>query len=72
MNSTKATDSEIAVERVVGFAQQFDGTHLDLACHAAFPQTLTPDLLYQIWLRFVPKLLGRQLLAYFYLACAVR
>ena len=55
MNSTKATDSEIAVERVVGFAQQFDGTHLDLACHAAFPQTLTPDLLYQIWLRFVPQ-----------------
>ncbi len=55
MNSTKATDSEIAVERVVGFAEQFDGTHLDLACHAAFPQTLTPDLLYQIWLRFVPQ-----------------
>jgi hypothetical protein len=55
MNGSKATHSEIAVERVVGFAQQFDRTHLDLACHAAFPQTLTPDLLYQIWLRFVPQ-----------------
>lgn len=55
MNGSKATHSEIAVERVVGFAQQFDRAHLDLACHAAFPQTLTPDLLYQIWLRFVPQ-----------------
>ena len=55
MNGTKATHSEIAVERVVGFAQQCDRAHLDLACHAAFPQTLTPDLLYQIWLRFVPQ-----------------
>ena len=55
MNGSKATHSEIAVERVVGFAQQFDRAHLDLACHAAFPQTLTPDLLYQIWLRFIPQ-----------------
>ncbi|VXD16690.1 CHAT domain-containing protein [Planktothrix paucivesiculata] len=55
MNGSKATHSEIAIERVVGFAQQFDRAHLDLACHAAFPQTLTPDLLYQIWLRFIPQ-----------------
>ncbi|MHC5826662.1 MAG: formylglycine-generating enzyme family protein, partial [Nostoc sp.] len=45
---------DIAVERVIGFAQKFDRAHLDLACHAAFPQTLTPDLLYQIWANFVP------------------
>ncbi|WP_200326023.1 hypothetical protein [Sphaerospermopsis aphanizomenoides] len=43
------------MERILGFAQKFDQAHFDLACHAAFPQTLTPDLLYQIWLRFVPQ-----------------
>ncbi|NJN13965.1 MAG: hypothetical protein HC815_41285, partial [Richelia sp. RM1_1_1] len=55
MSETNVTNSDIAIERVVGFAQKFNRTHLDLACHAAFPQTLTPDLLYQIWLRFVPQ-----------------
>ncbi len=55
MSEASATNLDVAVERVVGFAQKFDRAHLDLACHAAFPQTLTPDLLYQIWLRFVPQ-----------------
>ncbi|NER28150.1 MAG: CHAT domain-containing protein [Symploca sp. SIO1C4] len=55
MSEASATDYELAVEGVVGFAQEFDRTHLDLACHAAFPLVLTPDLLYQIWLRFVPQ-----------------
>jgi CHAT domain-containing protein len=55
MSETNVTNSDIAIERVVGFAQKFNRAHLDLACHAAFPQTLTPDLLYQIWLRFVPQ-----------------
>ena len=55
MSEASTTDYEIAVERVVGFLQQFDLAHFDLACHAAFPLVITPDLLYQIWLRFVPK-----------------
>jgi CHAT domain-containing protein len=55
MSKASVTNLDIAVERVVGFAQKFDRSHFDLACHAAFPQTLTPDLLYQIWLRFVPQ-----------------
>jgi CHAT domain-containing protein len=55
MSKASATNLNIAVERVGGFAQKFDRSHFDLACHAAFPQTLTPDLLYQIWLRFVPQ-----------------
>ncbi|NJN12986.1 MAG: hypothetical protein HC836_34475 [Richelia sp. RM2_1_2] len=55
MSETSVTNSDIAIERVVGFAQKFNRAHLDLACHAAFPQTLTPDLVYQIWLRFVPQ-----------------
>ena len=45
----------VAVERVVGFAQEFGEAHLNLACHAAFPLSLPPDLLYQIWANFVPE-----------------
>lgn len=45
----------VAVERIIGFAKQFDEVHLNLACHAAFPLVLTPDLLYQIWAYFVPE-----------------
>lgn len=45
---------KVAVERVVGFTQQFGEAHLTLACHAAFPLALTPDLLYRIWANFVP------------------
>ena len=44
---------EVAIEQVVGFAQQFGKAHFHLACHAAFPLALTPDLLYQVWARFV-------------------
>ena len=55
MSEASTRNLDIAVERVVGFAQKFDRAHFDLACHAAFPQTLTPDLIYQIWLRFVPQ-----------------
>ena len=48
-------EKRVAVERVVGFAQEFGEAHLNLACHAAFPLSLTPDLLYQIWANFVPE-----------------
>ncbi len=48
-------EMQVAVERIVGFTQQFDETHLLLASHAAFPLSLTPDLLYQIWANFVPE-----------------
>lgn len=54
-SQTTATSNEIAVERVVGFAQEFGEAHLNLACHAAFPLVLTPDLLYQIRNYFVPE-----------------
>jgi len=46
---------EVAVDRVVGFAQQFGEAHLILACHAAFPLALTPELLYRLWANFVPQ-----------------
>ena len=48
-------EMRVAVERVIGFAQEFGEAHLNLACHAAFPLSLTPDLLYQIWANFVPE-----------------
>jgi len=48
-------EMQVAVERVVGFAQEFGEAHLNLACHAAFSLSLTPDLLYQIWANFVPE-----------------
>jgi hypothetical protein len=46
---------QVAVDRIVGFAKQFGEANLNLACHAAFPLVLTPDLLYQIWANFVPE-----------------
>ncbi len=56
-NTTTNQEREmrVAVERVVGFAQEFGEAHLNLACHAAFSLSLTPDLLYQIWANFVPE-----------------
>ncbi|MEQ8464418.1 AAA-like domain-containing protein [Coleofasciculus sp. E1-EBD-02] len=48
-------EKRIAIERIVGFAKQFGEAHLNLACHAAFPLVLTPDLLYQIWATFIPE-----------------
>ncbi|MEQ8958512.1 MAG: AAA-like domain-containing protein, partial [Coleofasciculus sp. C2-GNP5-27] len=48
-------EKRIAAERIVGFAKQFGEAHLNLACHAAFPLVLTPDLLYQIWATFIPE-----------------
>lgn len=48
-------EMRVAVDRIVGFAKQFGEANLNLACHAAFPLVLTPDLLYQIWAHFVPE-----------------
>ena len=45
----------VAQRRIEGFSQQFGEAHHNLACHAAFPLVLTPDLLYQIWANFVPE-----------------
>jgi DNA-binding NarL/FixJ family response regulator len=52
-NQTRAM--RIAQRRIEGFAKQFGEAHRNLACHAAFPLVLTPDLLYQIWANFVPE-----------------
>jgi len=37
-----------AIDRVESFRRRFSDGHFDLACHAAFPLALTPDLLYRL------------------------
>lgn len=44
-----------AITRISSFVSQYGETHFILACHAAFPLLLTPDLLYHIWSNFVPQ-----------------
>jgi dephospho-CoA kinase len=44
-----------ALSRIIRFTQRFGEAHFTLACHAAFPLALTPELLYQIWGNFVPQ-----------------
>ncbi|MGK7883576.1 MAG: formylglycine-generating enzyme family protein, partial [Crocosphaera sp.] len=41
-----------AGQKIVDFVRQYDTAYLILACHAAFPIVLTPELLYQIWAEF--------------------
>lgn len=36
-------------QRIQAFAKRYGDTHLRLAYHAAFPMSLTPDLLYRLW-----------------------
>ena len=49
---------EVALERVTGFVQDH-GEHgepyLALACHAALPFALSPELVYQLWAKFTPE-----------------
>ena len=37
-----------AMKRIQAFRNRFTETHLEFACHAAFPLALTPDLLYRL------------------------
>ncbi|VXD25193.1 SUMF1/EgtB/PvdO family nonheme iron enzyme [Planktothrix paucivesiculata] len=42
-----------ATSRINSFTQQYGNSYLNLASHAAFPLTLTPDLLYRLWKKFL-------------------
>ena len=53
--SSRGLNHTAALERVVSFAERFGENHFLLACHAAFPLAITPDLLYQVWINFVPQ-----------------
>ncbi len=43
---------DAAQRRIAAFEKRFSDAHIDLACHAALPLALTPDLLYCIWGNF--------------------
>ena len=40
------------IERINSFRQRYGEAYLQLACHAAIPLALTPDLLYRLWAEF--------------------
>ncbi len=48
---TYSTTQE-ALRRIRSFCQRFGDGHFYLACHAALPIALTPELLYQLWANF--------------------
>lgn len=52
---------EAAGRRIQSFNKSFGQAHLYLACHAAFPIALTPDLLYLLWKNFQRDINGEQL-----------
>ncbi|MEH2253536.1 hypothetical protein [Nostoc sp.] len=56
MTRTAASSNEaryrIAKRRIESFSKRFGEPHFYLACHAAFPLALTPDLLYRLWANF--------------------
>src|SRR5574341_1198415 len=54
MLNQQRSSQYIAQERIDSFTRKFGEAHLILACHAVFPLSLSPDLLYQIWANFVP------------------
>lgn len=52
MTVTPPTKPGLAARKIAAFEKRFGSAHLDLACHAAFPIALTPDLLYRLRLNF--------------------
>ena len=46
---------EKAKNKIFRFAQKWGQEHLDLACHAAFPLAITPELLYCLRENFLPQ-----------------
>ncbi len=52
---------ENLVQKVLSFRQRFGEPHFYLACHAALPLALTPDLLYRLWANFQCDIYGKVL-----------
>jgi len=48
-----------AIRKIASFEKRFGRPHLYLACHAAFPLALTPDLLYRLWANFQRDINGQ-------------
>ena len=53
--TSSGSENYIHHPRLKGFAKGFGEAHLDLACHAAFPLALTPELLYCLRENFQPQ-----------------
>jgi len=51
-SSSTNTKTRSATRRLESFRQRFGDGHFYLACHAALPLALTPDLLYSLWANF--------------------
>ncbi|MEM7725498.1 MAG: formylglycine-generating enzyme family protein [Cyanobacteria bacterium P01_A01_bin.45] len=51
----KQINEKFTHPRLQGFVKRFGKAHLDLACHAAFPLALTPELLYCLRENFQPQ-----------------
>ena len=51
-SSSTNTKTRSATRRIESFRQRFGDGHFYLACHAALPLALTPDLLYSLWANF--------------------
>jgi hypothetical protein len=52
MQTEPLSMTQSAIGRIRSFRQRFGDGHLYLACHAALPLALTPDLLYRLWATF--------------------
>jgi hypothetical protein len=52
--TTSRTQSKAtaAIRRVESYRKRFCDSHIYLACYAALPLALTPDLLYRLWANF--------------------
>ena len=51
-SSSTNTKTRSATRRIESFRQRFGEGHFYLACHAALPLALTPDLVYSLWANF--------------------
>ena len=52
MQTEPLSMTQLADRRIRSFRQRFGDGHFYLACHAALPLALTPDLLYRLWATF--------------------
>jgi hypothetical protein len=49
MTALSETQSRELMRQIATYRQRFGEGHFYLACHAALPLALTPDLLYRLW-----------------------
>jgi len=60
-STTPPTRQRAAQRRIAAFTRRFGNAHLYLSYHAAFPLSLTPELLYRLWANFQTNQIGAAL-----------